>query len=35
MATSRMNFTDDVLTLNFGLRHEFTENVHTDHVDGT
>lgn len=24
--TSRMNFTQDVLTLNFGLRHEFTEN---------
>ena len=23
--TSRMNFTNDVLTLNFGLRHEFTE----------
>jgi len=23
---SRMNFTLDVLTLNFGLRHEFTEN---------
>jgi len=23
---SRMNFTRDVLTLNFGLRHEFTEN---------
>jgi hypothetical protein len=23
---SRMNFTNDVLTLNFGLRHEFTEN---------
>jgi hypothetical protein len=23
---SRMNFSDDVLTLNFGLRHEFTEN---------
>jgi hypothetical protein len=23
--TSRMNFTRDVLTLNFGLRHEFTE----------
>ena len=22
---SRMNFSDDVLTLNFGLRHEFTE----------
>ena len=24
--TSRMNFTRDVLTANFGLRHEFTEN---------
>jgi hypothetical protein len=24
--TSRMNFTHDVLTANFGLRHEFTEN---------
>jgi len=24
--TSRMNFDRDVLTLNFGLRHEFTEN---------
>ena len=24
--TSRVNFTNDVLTLNFGLRHEFTEN---------
>ncbi len=24
--TSRMNFANDVLTLNFGLRHEFTEN---------
>jgi hypothetical protein len=24
--TSRMNFTQDVLTLDFGLRHEFTEN---------
>jgi hypothetical protein len=24
--TLRMNFTNDVLTLNFGLRHEFTEN---------
>ena len=24
--TSRMNFTRDVLTLNVGLRHEFTEN---------
>ena len=23
---SRMNFSNDVLTLNFGLRHEFTEN---------
>ena len=23
---SRMNFSDDVLILNFGLRHEFTEN---------
>ena len=23
---SRMNFSRDVLTLNFGLRHEFTEN---------
>ena len=23
---SRMNFTRDVLTLNFGLRHQFTEN---------
>jgi hypothetical protein len=25
-AESRMNFSRDVLTLNFGLRHEFTEN---------
>jgi hypothetical protein len=24
--TSRMNLTRDVLTVNFGLRHEFTEN---------
>jgi hypothetical protein len=23
---SRMNFSDDVLILNFGLRHEFSEN---------
>jgi hypothetical protein len=23
---SRMNFSRDVLTLNFGLRHEFTQN---------
>jgi len=24
--TSRMNFARDMLTVNFGLRHEFTEN---------
>ena len=31
---SRMNFSRDVLTLNIGLRHEFTK-LHTDCVDGT
>jgi len=31
---SRMNFSRDVLTLNFGLRHEFTESYILHCVDG-
>ena len=30
--TSRTNFTRDVLTVNVGLRHKFTEHAHLDRL---